>query len=152
MDLFPNLKLVFHWIFHLHWVPNATNNETNNMKYACLKQTHLWRMQRKLYSTGPRWGFALGVMQILGFALGVTQNSRIWGTLTPKLRSFELQWNVGFKGLISQSIPSLSQSITRCHVKKHIQLCSLGTLTMFCAFLYQCYLRVYLNLLNFRAK
>ena len=36
-------------------------------------QTQLWRTQRKLYSTGPRWGFALGVTEILAFALGVTQ-------------------------------------------------------------------------------
>ena len=29
--------------------------------------------QRNLYSTDLRWGFALGVTQILNFALGVTQ-------------------------------------------------------------------------------
>ena len=61
------LKSVFHWILRLRWVPNATKNETNNMKSTCPMQTQLWCTQRHLYSTCLHWGL------VLAFALGVTQ-------------------------------------------------------------------------------
>ena len=68
------------------------------------------RIGDNLYSTGMRWGLALGVTQILGFVLALqsfldtnmlvysTQNSDVGGypTQTLNARGFVLQWNIGF--------------------------------------------------------
>ena len=66
------LKPIFHWKLGWYWLPNANEMSTNNMKCT-------WPIQ-KLCVGDPaqpifHWfalGFALGVAQILFFALGVT--------------------------------------------------------------------------------
>ena len=50
------------------WVPNATKNETNNMKSKWPTPASHVGTQRHLYSTCSHWGLALGVTQILAFA------------------------------------------------------------------------------------
>ena len=84
-------------------------------------------IQRNLYSIGSRWGFALGVTQILYFALGVTQilafldtnmlvsNGKLWRwgckpTQGPNVNGFALQWNIGF---IVQRTTELATQIPR---------------------------------------
>ena len=54
--------------------------------------------QHNLYFTDSRWGFALGVMQILKFTLGVTQILTFLDTnmLVFQARNvFASQWNIG---------------------------------------------------------
>ena len=52
------LKPIFHCKLSSRWVPNANEMSTNNMKCT-------WPTQN--FSIGSRWGFALGVTQILAF-------------------------------------------------------------------------------------
>ena len=60
-----------------------------------LLRTHFEGAQHNLYSIGLRWGFALGVRQILCFACGVTQ---ILAFLDTNMLVYPTQ-NCGFGGL-----------------------------------------------------
>ena len=53
-----------------NWLPNTNEIDTKNMKCTCPTREISLGSQRNLYSTDLRWGFALGVTQILGLALG----------------------------------------------------------------------------------
>ena len=61
------LKAVFHWISRLHWAPNATKNETNNMKSTWPTPAPPLGTKRHLYYTCVHRGLALRVAQILAF-------------------------------------------------------------------------------------
>ena len=61
-----------------NWDPtrNEINSETNKKRNVYAQgKNFAFGTQRNLYSTDLRTGFALGVTQILKFALGVTQST-----------------------------------------------------------------------------
>ena len=106
------LITVFHWIWHLRWVPNVTKIETNNMKSTWPTPAPRGT-QHDLYSICLRWGFALGVTKIVRVCVGGNANLCVfryqhpkckifsrWGYCpmrTPNVRGFVLQWNIGLK-------------------------------------------------------
>ena len=105
-----HLKPIFHWILGLCWPPNANEINTKNIKCTWPTRKLWFGTQHNLYSTDLRWGFALGVSQILKFALVVTQilafldtnrmvspkqNCGIGG-LGPNANGFASQQNIGF--------------------------------------------------------
>ena len=133
------LNPVFDWMLRLRLILNATQNETSNMKSSCPMQTQLWHTQRQLYSTGLRWGFALGVTHILGFALG-NANFRVcvgfarlfryqhvgipnakfsrWGFCpmrTSNVMGYALQWNIGLMLYWSRREKGASEEQLQCN-------------------------------------
>ena len=67
------LEPIFHCELGSRWVTNANEMSTKNMKCAWPTRKFCIGDPLNLYSTDSRWGFALGVTQILGLALGETQ-------------------------------------------------------------------------------
>ena len=67
------------------------------MKSTCPMQNQLWLTQRELYSTGSRWGLALGVTQILAFSFGVTQILAFLDT--------NMLWNIGLSNKSETQFP-----------------------------------------------
>ena len=65
-----NVKSIFHCKLGSHWVTNANEMSTNNMKWP---KKFALATKRNLYSIGLRWGFALGETQISTLMLGVIQ-------------------------------------------------------------------------------
>ena len=84
------LKPIFHWKLGSHWLPNANEINTKNMKCTCPTPEFCVGTQRNLYSTGLRLGLASGKTQILGLASGV------WPMPGPDANGFASQWNIGF--------------------------------------------------------
>ena len=78
------LKPTFHWKWGSHWVPNANEIYTKNIKCTWPTPVFCVWTQRKLYSTDWRRGLASGKTQIL--ALGnakiyqhvVNSNAKFW--------------------------------------------------------------------------
>ena len=64
------LKPIFHLKTGLRWGPDANEIYTKNMKCTCPTRKFCVGVQRNLYSTGLRLGFASGKTQLLGFASG----------------------------------------------------------------------------------
>ena len=89
-----------------HWIPNANEIYTKNMKCTWPTPVFCVGIQRNLYSTDWHWGLALGKTQIsaLGNAkicqhVGIS-NAKFWRRghcpmPTPDARYFASQWNIG---------------------------------------------------------
>ena len=56
-------------------------------------RTQRQETQHNLHSTDSSWGFALGVKEVLGLAMGVMQ---ILAFLDTNANGFASQWNIGF--------------------------------------------------------
>ena len=119
------LKPIFHWKWGSHFVPNANEIYTKNMKCTWPKPAFCVGTQRNLYSTDWHRGLASGKTQILGLASGVTQilalgnakihqhvgisNAKFWHrghcpTPIPNARYFASQWNIGFTHCLCDAV------------------------------------------------
>ena len=91
-------------------LPNANEMDTKNMKCTWPTRDQTPRTQRKLYSTGWRWGLASGITQILALgnakiyqhvgilALGDAEvlSFALGDAKVPHARYFAFWWNIGF--------------------------------------------------------
>ena len=94
---------------------NTNEMDTKNMKCTWPTRDQTPRTQRKLYSTGWRWGLALGITQILALGnakiyqhVGIS-NAKFWRrghcpTPTPDARYFAFWWNIGFSHMRNSTL------------------------------------------------